>query len=192
MLPRPADYCYRSAVTHRELQAALDGMEIGVDAAEAHGWLCGALCVREDYDARAWAGELADDAGGLLAEREPAAELSRAHEETLRALLSPDFHFVPLLPEDEEPLRDRVAALAAWCGGFLYGIGTGGAGRDALGRGEMAEYLRDIGEIARVDPGEGETTEADESDYVELCEYVKAGAQLAFEELSAARTHAQG
>ena len=38
-------------MTHAELQAALARMDITMDASEAHGRLCGALCVREAYGA---------------------------------------------------------------------------------------------------------------------------------------------
>ena len=36
-------------MTYRELQAILERMDTAVGAAEAHGWLCGALCVRRGY-----------------------------------------------------------------------------------------------------------------------------------------------
>ena len=79
-------------MTHAELQAALARMDITVDASEAHGRLCGALCVREAYGATDWLAELADDAGGEA----PVAEtpLAEVPAETLAALESDGFEFV--------------------------------------------------------------------------------------------------
>jgi uncharacterized protein YgfB (UPF0149 family) len=177
-------------VTHEELQAALARMDITADAAEAHGWLCGALCVREGYGAKAWLGELAADRGVAAPDPDPALE--RLPAETLEALHSPEFAFEPLLPAEDAPLADRVAALAAWCGGFLYGIGTGSSERDIAATEDVGEFLRDLAEIAHVELEPGRGAEAGEGDFTELFEFVRAGTQLAFDELEGARAHAAG
>ncbi len=128
-LPRPPFAATVEKVTYRELQAVLDRLDTAVGAAEAHGCLCGALCVREGYDAPEWIADLAADAGAAAqSDRVPCRRCGAPREETLEALRSPDFTFTPLLPDDDAPLSERVAALAAWCGGFLYGIGTGAVG----------------------------------------------------------------
>lgn len=183
-LQRHAICCYLDGVNYRDLQAALDGSGAAIGAAEAHGWLCGALCARPGYSPADWLRELAQTAAtGATAERS-AETLCALHEETLEALRSPEFGFAPILPADEAGLDERVAALAAWCSGFLYGFGSGGAGTET---GDVGEFLVDLAEIARarVEPGPG--GEDGESDYAELAEFVRAGAQLAFDELAAGR-----
>jgi uncharacterized protein YgfB (UPF0149 family) len=175
-------------VTHEELQAALSRMDIAMDAAEAHGLLCGALCTREAYGAKDWIAELAADQGTAPPAADP--ELTRFPAQVLEALQSPEFEFEPLLPGDDAPLADRVAALAAWCGGYLYGIGTGRPDPAAVGSGEVGEYLRDLGDIARAELEPGRRGEAGEGDFFELVEFVRAGAQLAFDALSVARARA--
>ena len=178
-------------MTHADLDAALKRMDITVDAAEAHGWLCGALCVREGYGAKEWLGELAAETDG-----EPASKVDegvrRLPAETLGAFRSEEFEFAPLLPAEEVPLRDRVAALAAWSGGFLYGIGTGSSDEDIVKAREVGEYLRDLADIARAELEPGRSADAGEGDFMELFEFVRVGAQLAFDELAGARTHATG
>ncbi len=142
-------------VTYHDLRDVLERLHVDVDAAEVHGWLCGALCVRTVQDTPEWM-------------RGP--ELRPAHDETLEALNSPEFEFAPLLPGDDADLTERVEALAAWCGGFLYGIAAGGAG---IRTGDVGEFL---------------------GDFVELYEFVRAGTQLAWDELAdlrAARTPAE-
>ena len=165
-------------------------MNLTVDAAEAHGWLCGALCARKDYDARQWLADLAADAGVEAVVPAPDDALRRLPELTLEALRSPEFEFAPLLPVEHAPLRDRVAALAAWSGGFLYGVGTGVSSQAIEKAGDVAEYLRDLADIARVELEPERNTDAGEGDFAELFEFVRAGAQLTFDELEGARAHA--
>ena len=77
-----------------------------------------------------WLAELAADQDVAVSAPDPT--LLRMPEEVLDALRSPDFEFEPLLPADDVPLAERVAALAAWCGGFLYGFGAGAPKPEAL------------------------------------------------------------
>ncbi len=177
-------------MTHADLEAALARMDLTVNAAEAHGWLAGALCVRAGYDAGEWLAELAADAtGGHPALDAGLQELPAA---TLAAFRSEDFGFAPLLPGDSAPLVERVAALAAWSGGFLYGIGTGASDAAIARAGDVGEFLRDLADIARAQLEPGRSADAGEGDFAELYEFVRAGAQLAFDELAGARAHAQG
>lgn len=177
-------------MTHPELQDALARVDITIDASEAHGWLAGALCARKAYGAAEWLAELAADSGGELPM--PEAPLADVPTETLAALESDGFEFTPLLPGDDAPLADRVAALAAWSGGFLYGIGTGTSQQAVAKAGDVAEFLRDLADIARAELEPGRAREAGENDYAELVEFVRAGAQLAFDELAGTRAHAPG
>jgi uncharacterized protein YgfB (UPF0149 family) len=177
-------------MTHPQLQDALASVNMTIDAAEAHGWLSGALCVRRDYGSKDWLAELVADTGGEAPVA--AAPLADLPAETLAALGSDSFGFTPLLPDDEAPLADRVAALAAWSGGFLYGIGTGASEKALGGAGDVNEFLRDLADIARAELGPGPAGEAGEKDFMELVEFVRAGAQLAFVELAAARARASG
>ncbi len=172
-------------MTYPELQAALAGLDSAVGAAEAHGWLCGALCARADYGARDWFRDLTD--GVAAAGAAPSATLEAVHARTLAALRSPDFTFEPLLPGDETALAERVAALAAWCGGFLYGIGTGMAGGTAAGLGDVGEFLEDLAAITRAELGPGRRGDSDEGDFAELVEFVRAGSQLAWDEMAGLR-----
>jgi uncharacterized protein YgfB (UPF0149 family) len=186
-LPIVAVCCYRSAVTHGELQAVLGRMRVEIGASEAHGWLCGALCVRTDYGAPQWLAELAEDAGpgGAPAAAEPA--LRELHEETLESLQSVGFAFTPLLPDEEATLIERVESLAAWCSGFLYGIGAAGTGESLARYGDVGEILGDLSEISRAGVEPDGENEAGEEDFAELLEFVRAGAQLAWDELAELR-----
>lgn len=177
-------------MTHAELQAALARMDTTVDPAEAHGRLCGALCVREAYGAKQWLEELGDGQGA--AAQPPDPDLERFPAEARETLESAEFEFAPLLPDDDAPLRERVAALAAWCEGFLYGIGTGSSDADIAQTEDVGEFLGDLADIAQAELEPGRDDAAGEGDFMELFEFVRAGAQLAYDELAGARAHAAG
>lgn len=177
-------------MTHPDLQAALARVNLTIDASEAHGWLTGALCARSGYTASEWLAELAADSGGAAPDPDPA--LAGMPVETLAALRSDEFEFAPLLPEDDSPLADRVAALAAWAGGFLYGVGTGASEQSIAGAGDVAEFLRDLAEIARAGLEPADDDDDGEGDFTELAEFVRAGAQLTFDELAGAKADARG
>jgi uncharacterized protein len=177
-------------MTHAELQAALARMDMTVDPAEAHGRLCGALCVHEAYGAKQWLEKLDDGRGAAAEPLDP--ELDGFPAEARETLESAEFEFAPLLPDDDAPLRERVAALAAWCEGFLYGIGTGSSDADIAKTEDVGEFLGDLADIAQAELETGRSDAAGEGDFMELFEFVRAGTQLAYDELAGARAHAAG
>ncbi len=176
-------------MTHADLQSALERMDITTGAAEAHGLLCGALCTRPGYGSREWLSEMAE---GAPPDLEGEAEIGRLPTWTLEVLSSDGFEFEPLLPGEGTPLEERVVALAAWCDGFLYGVGSGAPDPKMAQGGDVGEFLADIADIARVELEPGRRTEAGEGDYMELFEYLRAGVQLTFDALTPLRDHAKG
>jgi uncharacterized protein YgfB (UPF0149 family) len=155
------------------------------DAAEAHGTLAGCLCGAAAYRLEDWLREiLPDGRAGAATTR----ELRELFDATVAALIQPDMEFTLQLPDDEEPLAARTAALAEWCQGFLYGLGAGSITDASELPGEVGELVRDFIEISRaaVDE-EGGDAESNENAYAELVEFVRVGVQLLFEELATAR-----
>lgn len=166
---------------YAELDRSLGATSSGVEASEAHGCLCGALCTEDAFPATEWAAEVLPDDAGEAEATALVSLLADIREETLRTLSGDDMDFQPLLPDDARPLDERVRALAAWCGGFLYGLGRSGQ-LDKL-PGDLSEILQDFSEISRASLAAGESGEEAERDYAELVEFVRASVQLAYEEL---------
>ncbi len=156
--------------------------------ADVHGTLCGMLCMDNDADpARA----LDDEPTEALTQA-----LSALREMTLEGLFDPDLSFTPLLPGDDAEIETRVQALARWCAGFLYGLGSqssGESGDDSdfdLSRlsDEVREVVRDLTELSRAGlTAEDSDNETAEADYAELVEYVRVGVQMIFLELQPRR-----
>ena len=104
--------------------------------------------------------------GDLMIASEQSAKAS------LRALRDPNYGFSPLIPDDDDELELRSEALASWCEGFLQGFAAGVAGSDQI-RTEAAEILRDMAQIARLEVDSTSDIDEQESDFIELVEYVR-------------------
>lgn len=152
-------------------------------AANFHGALCGALCVMDP--SHLTVERLVDEGAERTEPMDPAdREAVRCLRDAAVAdLISTDMTFEPLLPADAASLSDRVDALAAWCGGFLYGIsGNRRLNLKTLSE-EARETLRDFTQFTQAGFDASGEPEAEERAYTELVEYVRVGAQLLFLEL---------
>jgi uncharacterized protein YgfB (UPF0149 family) len=161
-----------------DVLAAAGGL---ADAAEAHGSLCGALCSVSPYKMQDWINEILPD-GAALSE-ESAAILERVFSATATSFGEQGMEFEPLLPDDEQPLNGRANALALWCTGFLYGLGTGYSSDLQSLSGDVGEIVRDFTEISRATGDDAEGDESNEQAYAELVEFIRVAAQVVFEEL---------
>jgi uncharacterized protein YgfB (UPF0149 family) len=157
-----------------------------VHAAEAHGCLCGALCMRSPFRVADWLDELlespADDT-----HPDSHSTLLGLYEQTSSALEGTQMEFTPLLPDDDDPLVERVEALGAWCQGFLYGFGAVTPAPGARFPADVDEVLRDFAEISRAGAVGSQSEQVEEEAYAELVEYVRAGTQLVYDELESRR-----
>jgi uncharacterized protein YgfB (UPF0149 family) len=169
---------------YADIQQVLAEERSLTDAAEAHGTLAGSLCTAPSYRFEDWLLEILPEG---RPRPEHASTLRELYSSTREALAGEMLEFEPLLPEDDGPLGDRTSALAQWCVGFLYGLGSGSL-PDASGLpGEVGEVVRDFTEITRVEIDGGDSAESNESAYAELVEFVRVGAQLVFDELDSLR-----
>ena len=86
-----------------------------------------------------------------------------------------------------EPLERRTEALCLWCNGFLYGLGTAGHADPTRLPGDAGEIIRDFNQIMQAGVDESEGSEANESAYAELVEFVRVGVQIVYEQLAIQR-----
>jgi uncharacterized protein YgfB (UPF0149 family) len=169
------------AVHYAELADALSRLGYSQDAAEYHGALCGALCVRAAREI---------NLNDLLDATEPATDdagarqaLERLRDESMQSLEDVESRFELLLPDDEVDLDSRAGALASWCEGFLFGLSTA-AGFDLKQTSpEVREIVADLVQFSHAASADGEDAEIEENAYAEIVEYVRVGAQLIFVEL---------
>jgi len=174
--------------TFQETQDALRRANVLVDAAECHGSLCGLLSGGKAALKQQWLNQTLEDSDPANAAAiECRRLLDRLWNETHEALIGQEFAFAPLLPEFDDDLADRVAALTEWCDGFMYGLGLAEVASFEKLPPDVAEVLRDFADIGRGDLALGEDAEEDELAYMELSEYLRVGTQLVHDELNPVR-----
>jgi uncharacterized protein YgfB (UPF0149 family) len=169
---------------YTEIQRVLAEERSLADAAEAHGTLAGCLCAAIGYRFEDWLLEILPEGQAHPMAKET---LRGLYVDTTGALEGPELEFELLLPQDEEPIDARTAALAQWCQGFLYGLGTSVVQDESGLPGDIGEIVRDLTEITHVAVDNAQSEEANESAYAELVEFVRIGVQLVFDELGPLR-----
>lgn len=172
------------SVRFPELEDTLAETGSLAEAAEAHGSLCGALCAEPRFSLDSWLDELLQDPARVSGWR---GVFESVYSETRQALGGESLQFEPL-PDDDEPLSGRTLALASWCQGFLYGLGTSGVHSVAELPDDVGEIVQDLTEISHASLSTNEPTETDEQAYAELVEFVRVGVQLIYDELEPRRT----
>jgi hypothetical protein len=172
------------SVAFADVARAMAGRASAIHPAEAHGCLCGALCLRPDYSLPDWLDEILPDAAAASGEEGIFATL---FSDSAGALTGPDMEFEPLLPDDDVALAERVESLAVWCQGFLYGFGAAGNAERASLTEPVREVLADLTQICHAGAVGAESVDVEEEAYVELVEFVRAAVQLAYDELAPVR-----
>lgn len=135
---------------------------------ELHGLLTGIVCVTEAPTRDEWLQILStldvpklDDAA--------IAVLTEEAEDIAHALSEDDLDYLPMLPDDEHSLSERVQALADWCQGVVLGFGLA-SGHIRSDEQELIESLQDV---ASVEFEESDDDEEGEASYLELYEFVR-------------------
>jgi uncharacterized protein YgfB (UPF0149 family) len=182
------------------LRESLSHVGAVVAVPELHGGICGALCAGGPVAAERWLDEtLTDDSPEVDAaiatdpSREPLHELVRA---SWQALHEAELEFEPVLPDDDAPLEEQVAALGAWCQGFLAALGRSapdlGRATEGKPRAEpdaIEEIIADFVEISRAGITDEDAADPTQAEFAlaEVKEYVRVSVQIVFGELTASR-----
>jgi uncharacterized protein YgfB (UPF0149 family) len=157
-----------------DVSAAIAQRQLGVDASELHGSLCGYLSAGGMATPGDWLlrlGLVETDAGGAQGDAVDHLFLS-----SLSQLDDPALGFTLLLPADEQPVTERAEALLSWCRGFLGGFGLASGPTPPLSP-EAGEALDDLGKIAASSLSYDDPV-GDEAALVEIEEFVRVAALL--------------
>lgn len=172
-------------LSHADIDRILGEHQIGINASELHGSLCGYLCAGGGAGTEAWCEALALEAlqDVISDDGNARRQFSQFFDLSRDQLNDPQFVFEPLLPETEDSVTMRANALVEWCRGFVGGLGL--AGNDAAEElSENAqEVLADLSRIAASDLESGDSDD-DESDFSEVFEFVRVGVMLLQSELA--------
>ena len=160
---------------YAEISEQINEMQLGLDAAELHGSLCGYLSGGGETLTRGdWLGKVMADPGASPSA--PDSVLDRMFVATEQLLESPDFGFDLLLPDADLPVIERGDALMSWCRGFLGGFGLAAGASPPLSE-ESQDALGDLARMAASDLSYDDP-EADEQALEEVAEFVRVVALL--------------
>ncbi len=159
-----------------DIDLALEDLGASGGAASAHGLLAGLACGGASWPEAKLRAVLVDELDADL-DDEVYRALRKLDGITRRQLLDDELGFEVLLPEDDQSLSVRVAAMVQWCEGFLAGFGTATGGRKEH---ELPEDVRTllgtISEFTRAEADENDNDEESERNYMELVEYLRIAA----------------
>lgn len=168
---------------YEALRVALAGAGVSQESAELHGGLCASLCVGGLSAADAWTDVWFSEGDATAGVLELVEEIEN---ESWQSMSGGDFALELVLPDDETDIAARVAALAAWCHGFVSGLGIAGLSlkeHSPSVRGELEEIIGDFGEISRASTDVEDVVEGG-FQLASIVEFVRAGVQIIFENLS--------
>jgi uncharacterized protein YgfB (UPF0149 family) len=157
-----------------------------VSPSELHGLISGHLAA----GARLQPAMLLQTACELMDKESLTQESSKVilvnlYSATCASLESIDLDFEMLLPDDETEISQRAESLGRWSQSFLSGFGLYGKHTDASLSPEAKETLNDLGQIAQLS-SELEELDENESDLMEVQEYVKVAVLTLFTECNKA------
>ena len=135
---------------------------------ELHGLLTGIVCVTQAPTPDEWLQILATLTVPQL-EQEALELLSEETDDVFHALSEDELDYLPMLPDDEHPLSERVQALADWCTGVVLGFGLASGNI----RPDEAELIQHLQDIAAVEFDDTDNDEEGEISYQELYEFVR-------------------
>jgi len=178
-------------IDHDQLEDALRRCGSTWEVAQAHGLLCSRLAAEGAEAGPDWLNQVLEgvDASNAL-RQECEMLLDVVYGNSYRQLAERQPEFELLLPDDHATVAQRTAALAHWCDGFLHGLVSGqrnDAVRDRLAKEPLADIIKDMLQITRADVDEDDNDEDNEQAFAELVEFVRVGAQLAYEDLAELR-----
>ncbi len=185
------------------LFSSLEALDIDRSPSEVHGLLCGLLCTSPVEKAKSlWFSTVLQDYGAnpekLRSNGESLKELERFFHQSVDNLNDEELGFGLIVEENISPAHKYLLQLSSWCSGFGLGFGMGERARsDQPLPTDTAELLADFQSIAAYENNESmqdssnsevEESNGEDSDIVEIEEFIKVGVMLINEEMRAADT----
>lgn len=180
-----------SSIDHNQVDAVLRDAGSSWSAAQSHGLLCSRLAVLGRDAGGDWLAQILE--GNQSLETLPAEDgelFDSLFAETYRSLAERQSEFVPLLPDDSEPMAVVATGLADWSEGFLHGLVTSVESetlKEKLAAEPISDIIKDLLELTRAEADEESDTEDNAQAIAELVEYLRVAAQLIYEELAEIR-----
>ncbi|RTZ66414.1 MAG: YecA family protein [Aquificaceae bacterium] len=154
------------------------------DVAESHAIATGMLAANTAADKLTWIKQVM---GEIEESTLPPADVIKSlgdwFEEIKTQLQDSGLRFELCLPDDDEPLAKRIAALQEWCRGFIFGIAMSGVKDFGRLPEDTRDLLTDFSRIGAEEEFDIDDIEESEASYADISQYVRIGVLLINEEL---------
>jgi uncharacterized protein len=144
------------------------GIEEISSPSELHGLLTGIVCITQAPTREEWT-KILETLEVPELSPEALEVLETEGEDVAHALSEDELDYLPMLPDDEHALSERVQALADWCAGVVLGFGLA-SGHIRADEQELIENLQDV---AAVEFEDSDDDDEGEESYQELYEFVR-------------------
>jgi len=170
-----------TSISFDSINNALLQVDATAETSEAHGTLCGMICIQGKGDANHWISHITDeDISNNIETQESHSILLALHDKTLADIIGQNYELSLLMHDDDEALDIRVEDLCLWCQGFLYGLSIAGLNDISALPKEGTEILQDMSDISKA----GYDPEADDNEnemaFAEITEYIRIGVYFIF------------
>lgn len=172
----------QNAINFASFQELINSEKILAHASEIHGLLCGFICGGIAYESKEYlplVNDFFNNGEGLPIKLK--TEVSNLYTQIWQQMLDGNYGFQLLVPDDDEDIVERCAALSAWVQGYNVGFGLQQKNKSELSD-EVREVVDDFVEIANLSD-EVEEDEATEQAYFEILEYARISSLLCFSEV---------
>ncbi|WP_201558799.1 UPF0149 family protein [Psychrobacter sp. 72-O-c] len=141
-----------------------------VSISEVHGLMTGLMTACNPPDEQGWA-TVFDELSFAPLPEAGLTLLAEEAEDTVFQLKDKEdaYSFMPLIPDDEHDLYERVMALKQWANGFMTGFGITDCGLTA----EENEMLMDLAKIGAIRLEDDEDFEGGEESYLYIYEFAR-------------------
>jgi len=174
-----------------DVDRCLEKVDADVEAAEAHGTLCGILCIHGQGDINLWLSQIVGDQDPRdIRVKEAQSLLMDLHDGAVEQLNDGNYELQLLLREDSAPLEDRVYDLTQWCQGFLFGLAAAGIKDLSTLPEDAEEIMTDIVEISKAGYDAAQEDEENEEAYYEVVEYIRLGVFIIYNQYNTALNEA--
>ena len=151
---------------------SIEVLSLPISGSELHGVMCGYLCAGATSKGEAYLRALMNNKSDIGLRR-AALALFGVYAVSQQQIVSFDFEFQLLLPDDGDSLAERAQAFSEWCEGFTQGITLAGVSYDQLQEEEAQEALEHLTEFAQMDYQTLHIEEEDEHALMEVSEYAR-------------------
>jgi len=170
-----------TTLSYEAIDDELMRLDAVAEASEAHGTLCGMICISGKGDIKNWLTHVLEDQNS---DKFPSSEsesiLVSLHNRTVAELTEQNYQLELLIHSDDDPLGVRIDDLCNWCQGFLYGLSLAGLTDIKKLPTEASEILQDMMDISKAGYDSEEDEEENEAAFAEIVEYLRIGTYVIF------------